>query len=92
MSTVEKEKEERIRRLLERAEALDKDKRPGFLLSEGLEPKEKARWIHDDSYKAQAKAVYLCSACLHWQAVKKLRSDQVMYMKYCPFCGAKMEV
>ena len=63
-----------------------------FLFENGVEPRATARWIHDDSYQGKDKDVYICSGCLHWQSVKKSKSDQIMYMKYCPFCGAKMEV
>ena len=91
MSTVDKEKLERIRELLTEADRLGVD-RAEFLLRYGVEPHAIGRWLKDETYTGESKDVFICSNCLHWQSVKKLKPDQVMYMKYCPFCGAKMEV
>ena len=59
------------------------------LLSCGIEPRDKAKWLRDASYTGVSKDIYICSACLHWQSVKK---HKPMYMRYCPHCGARMEV
>ena len=70
------------------ADALLNEKNVGeALLSFGIEPRDKAKWLRDSTYKGLSKDVYVCSACLHWQSVKK---HAPMYMRYCPHCGARM--
>ena len=65
---------------------------PGkYLFEKGVEPKLTGKWLHDPNYKGGNKNVFICSCCLHWQSVKKAKSEQKNYMRYCPFCGAKME-
>lgn len=87
----DQEKLEQIRELADTCRRLGGDL-PEFLLENGVEPRRTAKWIKDESYKGVSKDVFICSDCLHWQSVKKLRPERVTYMKYCPFCGAKMEV
>ena len=66
---------------------------PGkYLFESGVEPKLTGRWLNDPDYKGESKDVFICSCCLHWQSVKKSKAEQKNSMKYCPFCGAKMEV
>ena len=50
-----------------------------------LEPK-RGKWIdrYDEDDKPFFKRKYVCSACGHWNTYGK--------SKYCPKCGAKMEV
>lgn len=49
-------------------------------------------WIKDNTYKNNNKAIYRCSVCNHWQAVKKDKHpNQINLMNYCSFCGAKMD-
>ena len=50
-----------------------------------LEPK-RGEWIdrYDEDDKPFFKRKYVCSACGHWNTYGK--------SKYCPKCGAKMEV
>ena len=79
-----------LRSLIKEGEELGVDLAT-FLLERGVYFKEKARWKISSSYQGKNKDIYTCSRCGHWQSVKK-SSDQVMYMKFCPFCGAKMEV
>ena len=52
---------------------------------EKLEP-NRGEWIdlYDEDDKPFFKRKYLCSACGHWNTYGK--------SKYCPNCGAKMEV
>ncbi len=48
-------------------------------------------WVEDKSSSSQSKKVYYCSLCNHWQATKNQRQlNQIMYMNYCPYCGAKI--
>ena len=61
-----------------------------FLFENGVEPRESGKWIKSD-YNGKSKVIFFCSCCNHYQSVRKTKSDQVMYMKYCPFCGARME-
>ena len=81
----------RLRSYISEAEELGADLAT-FLIERGFSFKEKARWRISTSYTGKNKDIYTCSLCGHWQSVKKARSDQVMYMRYCPFCGAEMEV
>lgn len=49
-------------------------------------------WVEDKSNSSQSKKVYYCSLCNHWQATKNQRQlNQIMYMNYCPYCGARMD-
>ncbi len=49
-------------------------------------------WIEDKTYTGKDKKIYVCSHCNHWQSVKNHKqTNQIMYMLYCPFCGAKMD-
>ena len=87
----DREKIERMGELV--GEAIQLGKPIGeFLFENGVEPRERAKWMRDNSYKGSSKDIFICSGCLRWQSVKKLKPDQMMYMKYCPFCGARMEV
>lgn len=63
-----------------------------YLCRHGAEPREQAKWIKDETYTGNNKDIYACSRCLHWQSVKKMQKEQIMFMKYCPFCGARMTV
>lgn len=66
---------------------------PGkYLFDNGVDLKQKGKWIYDSSYTGTLKSVFICSCCLHWQSIKKSKHEQINYMRYCPFCGAKMEV
>ena len=87
----EREKVKKIQDLLNEADVIGTDPAE-FLFKNGVEPRVSARWMKDDTYVGKNKDMFICSECLHWQSVKKVEPDQVMYMKYCPFCGAKMEV
>ena len=50
-------------------------------------------WIEDKTYMGKDKKIYVCSLCNHWQSVKNHRqTNQIMYMFYCPFCGARMDI
>lgn len=62
-----------------------------YLFENGVEPRESAKWIKSD-YAGKSKDIFYCSRCNHYQSVSKTKAEQVMYMKYCPFCGARMEV
>lgn len=54
--------------------------------------KRRGEWIEDKSYSGKDKKIYYCSLCNHWQAIKNQRQlNQIMYMNYCPFCGAEMK-
>ena len=86
----ETEKTEALRALLKRAEADGADPAE-FLLRHGVEHRPHAKWIRDVNYKGGNKDIFICSECLHWQSVRKMVADQVNYMNYCPFCGAKMD-
>ena len=49
-------------------------------------------WIFDDHYTSPKYVRWVCSACAHWQsAQKRIMSEQIFYMNYCPFCGAQMD-
>ena len=49
-------------------------------------------WFSDESYASTRHARWICSECEHWQSVPKHVSEQqVCFMNYCPFCGAKMD-
>ena len=81
-------KVEELRELLKKA---DKQELAEYLIDHGVEVRKHASWLRDDSYKGTSKEVYVCSLCGHWQSVKKVQTDQKMYMRYCPFCGARMD-
>ena len=85
------EKVAELNRLLEEMPS-DCDDPGEYLFKNGIEPKLSGKWLHDSNYKGKTKNVFICSCCLHWQSVQKAKSEQKNYMKYCPFCGAKMEV
>lgn len=87
----DREKINRIRQLLDEANTVGAEPAE-FLFEHGLEERANAKWLRDKTYQGKDKDVFICNACLHWQSVKKLKPDQVLYMKYCPFCGARMEV
>ena len=61
-----------------------------LLLSNGVEPKATGKWLKDGTYHGLSKEIYICSSCLHWQSVRRSKKEQIAYMKYCPYCGAKM--
>lgn len=62
-----------------------------LIVSEGYRKERYAEWNQDDSYIGKSKIVYKCSLCDHWQSEKRRDvSEQIFYMNYCPFCGAKM--
>lgn len=84
------EKIEYIRTILNIADALDVDRALALYIS-GIEPRGTAEWIMDETYNGKSKSIYVCSSCGHWQSIKKARDGQLCYMKYCPFCGSKME-
>ena len=63
-----------------------------YLYGHDVEVREKAQWLKDTTYTGNNKDIYACSHCLHWQAIKRMQREQIMYMKYCPFCGAHMSV
>lgn len=48
-------------------------------------------WREDKSFTSESKIVYVCSECGHWQSVKRRNAEQICYMNFCPFCGAKMK-
>ena len=51
------------------------------------------QWVEDKTYPANDKKVYFCSVCNHWQKAKNQKQlNQIMYMNFCPFCGAKMDI
>ena len=53
----------------------------------------RGQWIEDKTYAANDKKVYFCSVCNHWQKAKNQKQlNQIMYMNFCPFCGAKMDI
>lgn len=61
-----------------------------YVIELGYRRERYGKWIYDESYTGKSKDVFVCSACGHWQSSKK-RSDNIFYMNYCPFCGARME-
>ena len=63
-----------------------------YLCRHGAEIREQAEWVKDETYPGNNKDIYACSRCLHWQSIKKMQKEQIMFMKYCPFCGARMMV
>ena len=63
-----------------------------FLHEQGVEIREEAEWIKDESYKGGNKEIYVCSKCNHWQSVNKRTRDQILYKEYCPYCGRRMKV
>ena len=79
---------EELRELLKKA---DKQELAEYLIDHGAEVRKHASWLRDDGYKGTSKEVYVCSLCGHWQSVKKVQPGQKMYMRYCPFCGARMD-
>lgn len=80
---------EKLNDLLKQADHLVPEERAEYLLEHGTEVREPAEWIRDETYTGNNKEIYRCSHCDHWQSVKK-QKDQIMYMRYCPFCGSKM--
>lgn len=63
-----------------------------YLYGHDVEIRERAQWLKDNTYTGNNKDIYACSYCLHWQSIKRMQREQIMYMKYCPFCGAYMTV
>ena len=47
-------------------------------------------WFKDASYTGKNKAIYVCTVCEHWQSAKE-RDQKIFYMRYCPYCGARMK-
>ncbi len=86
---LKEKKLEELRELLQKADKQDPAK---DLLDHGVEVLHHAEWLKDTTYKGSSKEVFICSRCNHWQSVRKLQKDQKMYMRYCPFCGAKMDI
>ena len=86
-----KQEIEKLRALLKRSDELDAENRAEFLAEQGVRVVEDAEWVKDESYTGSSKEIYRCSHCDHWQSVKKHQRDSLMYMKFCPFCGSRME-
>ena len=82
----------RMNDLLEQAHHISPEKLAKYLVDHGAEVRENATWILDETYEGKNRVIYVCSHCLHWQGVAKFQREQTMYMKYCPFCGARMMV
>ena len=59
------------------------------LMADGYRKERYAEWEIDESYQGKQKVIYKCTRCGHWQSAKK-NEDKVMYMNFCPFCGALM--
>lgn len=90
MSYVEKEK------ILEKAKGTDAYFQIKSILSgipdADAEEVRHGTWVKDNTYKNNSKEIYRCSVCNHWQSVKKDKHpNQIKFMNYCSFCGAKMD-
>jgi sarcosine oxidase delta subunit len=53
-------------------------------------------WVFDTNYTGKHKEIWVCSVCNHYQykrigSGKRDNPDKMLYMFYCPFCGAKMD-
>ena len=66
------------------------DKIAAHVIALGYRRRTNGSWIYDNSYEGRNKDIFVCSVCGHWQSSKK-RSDNIFYMNYCPFCGARMD-
>lgn len=55
-------------------------------------PVRHGEWVKDHSYTRKNHELYYCTVCNHWQKCSiKTPSMNVLHMKYCPSCGAKMD-
>lgn len=55
--------------------------------------KIEGEWVEDKTYFGKDKKIFHCSRCNHWQSAKRRAAiNQLMYMNFCPFCGAEMKM
>ena len=66
-----------------------------FIPAADVEGVRHAEWVLDTGYTGKQKEIWVCSNCLHYQSKKigghRDNPNKMMYMHYCPFCGAKMD-
>ena len=90
MDGQKKLKEELTQLLIKADESCSFEEAADFLISQGVHIRRLGHWIEDVTYQGNNKSLYVCSECNHWQTAKKSDKDKMFYMRYCPFCGARM--
>ena len=87
------EKVSKVLELLRQAHQLDHESdQAEYLVDHGLEPREEAEWVFDQSYTGKNKKIYVCSGCNHWESLSISKPSSIFFKKYCPTCGRKMKV
>lgn len=90
---IKREKIAQLQGLLSEAKQKESDVEQAEFLHEcGVEVREEAEWVKDESITGKGKEIYVCSKCGHWESVKKRREYQVLHKKYCVSCGSRMKV
>ena len=57
----------------------------------GYQKDRHGEWQQDTTYRGKAKQIFRCSLCNYWASFKKGDiNDKLRYMRYCPYCGARM--
>ena len=69
----------------------DAERAAEIVVSDGWRKVPVGVWKRDGDCQSLTKDVFICSVCGRWQSAKK-RSDKMFYMKFCPHCGAEMDV
>ena len=70
----------------------DAEKAADVIAERGYRRERNAAWVRDKEYASKNHVRWRCTDCGHWQSAKRHDvSEQIFYMNYCPFCGAKMK-